>query len=286
MKYVLHIFICIVQCIDLLAQSRKHLIIANETSRQPLAYATIKYTNKNIGFYTSESGEIDLALVHDDTLIITYVGFIQKKVFGDLLKIDTIFLKPVSNILTELIIKPHKPIDKPLEVGYMNEKTDFKSRSMIAVEFAVQVPLPEKYQLYKISQIIISLQKTSIVNPVRIHIYEPASNMEPGDEILKEDIIIKKVNGTNRFEIDVSLQNIVTSSKIIFIGLEWIENTYYRNKISGPYTRFTTSLNEARTYTRTINDISHKWVKFNPNSASTLPPPNLIAGLKIQPLEN
>lgn len=285
MKSVFYFFSSIISLIDLNGQSMRRFVIVDDSLHQPLPYATIRFSNKNIGFYANEQGEAITSVSSNDTLLVSFVGFKEKKIGGTSLHNDTIALTINSPNLTEIIIKTNRIIGSPQNIGYTNEKTSFKTGSMVAVEFAVRINLPKEYNLFKVNQIILPLQKTNSNNPVRVHLYEVNSNMEPGDEILKDDILITKINSNGNLHIDVSHQEITTSSKFLFVGLEWVGNSA-ANTMLGPYTRFTTSLKEAQTYTRTINDIAHKWVKFALGPSKNGNPSNFIAGLVVQPLEN
>lgn len=266
------------------AQLSRKVIIADSISHKSLPFATIRFVNRNAGMYADENGVLKLSYDAIDTMVVSHVGYVERGISGKQVMVDTFFLAPLQQALSEVIIKPYKAIGKEMKTGTLDQRTAFKTGSMVAVEFAVMIELPKQYAEYKLKKVIIPLQKTTVVNPVRLHLYEVLDDGTPGEELLREDVLIGSVSGSKDYVIDVEKQHIFISSSALYVSVEWVGNAMDRSRISGPFTRFTDALGRSMTYTRTINDKAHNWVKFNPGSGSSGRPPNLMAGLVVLPI--
>ncbi len=273
---------------ELFGQPTSKILILDKKTYQPLSYSTVRIKNKNVGVYADENGLVDLALNLNDTLLVSHIGYRNTSISTlSLKKNDTIFLIEEILPLTEISIKNLKPFDEPITIGSINEKPEIRSGSMIAAEFATRFLLTKKSRYNRLLKIVIPLSKGNGDNKIRLHIYDVNEDLTPGDELLTQDIIIDySKNSRKLLEVDIRDMNIIDTSTYIFVGLEWIGNSNER-KVQGPYVRFTQKISKQLTYTRTINDSTHSWVKFQPkigNSSGN--PPNLIIGLIVQPLKN
>lgn len=273
---------------ELFGQSTSKILILDKKTFQPLSYSTVRIKNKNVGVYADENGLVDLALNLNDTLLVSHIGYHNTSISTlSLKKNDTIFLIGEILPLPEISIRNLKPLDEPITIGSINEKPEIRSGSMIAAEFATRFLLTKKSRYNRLLKIVIPLSKGNADNKIRLHIYDVNEDLTPGDELLTRDIIIDySKNSRKPLEVDIRDMNIIDTSTYIFVGLEWIGNSNER-KVQGPYVRFTQKISKQLTYTRTINDSTHSWVKFQPKMGnSSGNPPNLIIGLTVQPLKN
>lgn len=267
-----------------LGQSGRKFCIVDSLSRKPLPYATVRFPGKQTGVYADIDGNVLLVLDNRDSIVFSHVGYKQASKVGLELLDDTILLAPMHLQLEEVKVGSYRPVDKLQILGTTKLKNTFWAGSMVAVEFAVRVDLPQNFDLFQVKKVLIPLRKVSVSNPVRLHLYESTDEGWPGAELLWKDVIIEKLTENKEYQIDLAEQTIITRSRRLFVSLEWIGNSAERSRVTGPYASFTTSLPEPMTFTRSINDSAHKWVRFLPGSSKVSRQPNLIAGLHVVPL--
>jgi hypothetical protein len=269
------------------SQVKIELSVVDDSTHEPLPYATVRFTNKNEGFYCDKQGMLKFSAALGDTVVITYTGYIQetvKKFSGNLL---TVKLKRKNYLLPEFTVKTFHENGRRKEIGYHKKSKSVFMGSQMMLEFAVKLELPDDTTLYKILEIIVPLQRKKDINRLRIHLYGVNELGLPGDELLKSDILLSDENNeemkkNGRF--DVSKQSIIVSSKNIFVGVEWISEVEVSTALMGPSVKFTDAFKGAYTYVRMPVFFGGEW-RLN----SYLSPyakqgysENLAAGLRIQ----
>ncbi len=266
------------------AQTSQNLVIVDATSRQPLPFSTVRFINKNLGVYSNENGRVLSNIESLDTLVISFVGYLNKQIIGKSLSPDSIFLHQDTAKLQEVIVKPFDPQGKPLIQGILGEKPFIRTGSAIAVEFAARIYISQDFDLIKVNEILIPLSKTTTDNIIRFHLYEGTENGMPGEELLNQDLRINDILSDRMVKVDLRSQNILTNSKMLFVSIEWLGSQGVAKGLTGPFVRFSKSSPSVNTFTRTINDATHQWVEFNPKIKSSNPP-NLVAQVVVQPMK-
>lgn len=269
------------------SQANVELCVVDDSTHEPLPYATVHFTNKNEGFYCDKQGKLKLSAAIGDTIVVTYTGYVEGKVtkFPETTLVVRLQRKTYS--LPEFIVKTYHEKGKPKEVGYHKKPKSFFMGSQMMLEFAVKLELPDDTTQYKIHEIILPIRRMNNINRLRIHLYSMNENGLPGDELLKSDITLTDENSdemkkNGRF--DVSGQNIIVSSKYVFVGVEWITEIKASRVYMGPSVKFTDAVKEPYTYYRTTKYYNDKWqtnVYISPYIKKGYSE-NLVAGLKIQ----
>lgn len=200
--------------------------VINSNDKKPVEYASVSIERRAVYRDADSSGRFSLPVFESDTIIISCIGFNEKRITGESLKQNKVVeLIPKDNILPTVYTGKFKSI----KVGINETKV---SRSMSAnlserEEFATLIQVPSSVKVYtinKVSFVIRNKDRKSIAcNPVRMHIYSVAPNGSPGEELLKEDVVITEMNITkNRLEIEFKDRDITLTSPSFFVAIQWL----------------------------------------------------------------
>jgi len=91
----------------------------------PLPGATVRLGTMHLGTHTSTSGEFELQAIHPgDELIISFVGFKEKRiVIGDNVRYYHIILRPLENLLDEMVIQGYGTTTRRFNLGSISSVT-------------------------------------------------------------------------------------------------------------------------------------------------------------------
>lgn len=200
--------------------------VINSNDKNPVQYASVSIERRAVYQDADSSGRFKLSIFDSDTIVLSCIGFIEKRITGKSLKQNR-----VVELIPKDIVLPTVYTGKfnSIKVGINETKV---SRSMSAnlgerEEFATLIQVPTSVKVYtinKVSFVIRNKDRKSITcNPVRMHIYSVASNGSPGEELLKEDVVITEMNITkNRLEIELKDQDITLTLASFFVSIQWL----------------------------------------------------------------
>ncbi len=269
------------------SQIKIELSVVDDSTHEPLPYATVRFTNKNEGFYCDKQGMLKLSAALGDTVVITYTGYIQETVKNFSGNALTVKLKRKNYLLPEFTVRTFHENGRRKEIGYHKKPKSVFMGSQMMLEFAVKLELPDDTTLYKILEIIVPVRNINDSNRLRIHVYAMDESGLPGEELLKEDILLTDETGEEMKEkgwVDVSGQNIIVNSKYVFVGVEWISEMKSSKTYKGSSVKFTDFNRESNTYYRTTKYYNDKWRLHNFVSQNVKKgySENMAAGLGIQ----
>jgi hypothetical protein len=270
------------------AQTSFNSYVFDIITREPIPFATVKNITKRIAFYANERGEINSEVNKGDTIIISCVGYEEKKMVVPA-RVDTFFLIPRQIVLKEVSVSNLALPE--ISIGLVNKKTGISSSSQVFVEFAIKISLPKGNDYYQLKKILLRAKKTTNDNDrIRLHVYKPDKSGFPGEEMLPKDILINDYDRKKGIiEIDISDLDLYIEDEIVFIGFEFIGKINKEfPKENGSTIYFTLLHPEPVSYSRTILDTEHKWHLMDAASPWAVPfknrglVPNLLASIVIQ----
>lgn len=201
-------------------------------SKKTIPHATVFIEKANLFTDADSSGVFEIDIAGDDTLLITSIGYKEKKIaVSDVKKNAVVLLQPLAVQLPELFIGKRKKITLGNLKG--KKKFDMNSDDCVRYEMATRITVPEGIQRYQLKAITINGIGFNAANPVRIHVYSAGKYGEPHDELMKKDIIIKenKVHN-NILTIDVEEQGIILDEDVFFVGVQWIADSINKHRIN------------------------------------------------------
>ncbi len=243
------------------AQNTCKGVLIDSLSKEPLEFANVGLIGKGIGSVSNEKGEFEFKVPDSLAMVPLKISLIGYKSVA--LKVSEvqngkrIFLPPASISLEEVQINPKKVKIKVLG----NETTSkavsggFKS-NLLGAEMAIRLNIkyPDTYlRTLKFHINGNSLGKTPIF---RVNIYAKGPDGMPGENILKQNIIIEPKDTVGLVEVDLK-PYLVFVSEDVFVSIEWIKDL---GNATGLY--FSTKLIGSATYFRTTSQA--KWEKTTP----------------------
>ncbi len=236
-------------------------LLIDSLSKEPLEFANVGLIGKGIGSVSNEKGEFEFKVPDSLAMVplkISLIGYkpISLKV-SEVQNGKRILLPPASISLEEVQINPKKVKIKVLG----NETTSkavsggFKS-NLLGAEMGVRLNIkhPDTYlRTLKFHINSNTLGKTPIF---RVNIYAKGPDGMPGENILKQNIIIEPKDTVGLVEVDLK-PYLVFVSEDVFVSIEWIKDL---GNATGLY--FSTKLIGSATYFRTTSQA--KWEKTTP----------------------
>lgn len=231
-------------------------------SNLPISFATVQIIGTNHIVDADENGYFEINSEEKiRNLLITSIGYKDTIIpFGYFKNRDTVFISPKYLNLEEVVIK--NPVVKIF--GIVNEKMGTSrvgGNAAARAELTTLIDIPEDVQYYRICKIFIKGKRFSEENPVRLHLYAFNQNGLPGEELLKQQVIITKQDfdtKNNVITIDVKEQNIFLENSSFFVGVQWITSVKIKNP-SGPEIIQTYKIPKVLSYYRQANLNNNFW---------------------------
>jgi hypothetical protein len=208
-------------------------ILINAENGEPVAFANIGITDRNIGTVSNAGGwfEIELNSTYDkDSLRISCIGYLDKQFMIHDLKNEirnagmiTIKLIPISYDLDEVLIKPNETRNYTL--GYYCDSNSAYGNAFYSTELGtemgvvMQLPRKKDHAYLRRARFYVG-EFTFDTFPVRLNIYNLKDGL-PDKNILKETVFID-ITSPGEYVIELTPQNITVNGDF-FISLE-----YYR----------------------------------------------------------
>lgn len=228
------------------AQQTIKCVVIDSLSLQAVEFANVGILNKGLGTVSNEQGEFTLTVPDSllkQTLRVSMIGY-QAKIFkiSEVLKLATIELKPLAVNLNEVSVSAKKTKFKILgnETRTDNVTAGFTT-SYLGTELAVRLNIKHKNtQLRKFKANIVT---GGASNPAfRLNVYKVDKNGAPGENILKENVIIHVEQIPCFIDLDLSPYGIYTDQDV-YIAIEWVKAMNKNNKVM-----FSAKLIGAQTY--------------------------------------
>lgn len=290
---ILVFLILFLSCHFGMCQKRK-IVVCDAQTHEGIPFATVKVLNRPTGICADENGCFNLSLQENDSLLITRIGYFTK---SEKANKDTIFLEEKETFLNEIPVTPKKT--KNYFFGNANTKLEKKSvpfitdgKSASFTEMVSLIEIPDNFQNYKINGVLMIVENPKGKPLTRLHIYAPDLNGLPGEEILREDIIINHC--INRNKIDLSRFDLFSNERKLFVGFEFLVTDFqeflvtdFQEFKSVSQNRigfcFTESIPQNFTYIRTVFSEKYKWrpIFALVNNGNPIPD-NLMVSLIIE----
>ncbi len=206
-------------------------IITDAETKSPIEFVNIGILNKNKGTISNLNGEFKLSVPKqflNDSLTISHVNYHPIKIPIKNLKNQTIFLKPRTNELTEVIVTNKKKRNRKIGVKSYNPFLWLRavSEDMDIIENAQRINIPDKSVRVKYVNVYLRTGFESDSSFVRVNFYKNVDNA-PDEKIVFENIVQKKKIEPGWLQIDLTKQYIYLEEDF-FVGVEFIPD--FKNK--------------------------------------------------------
>jgi hypothetical protein len=203
--------------------------VISEDDNTPIAYASIGIKNKEAGCVADSTGRFTLQLPpfvkSTDSLIISSIGFERSGfVVAKVKTVKEFRLKGNSQDLNNVIVKSHF---KELKLGNAKEETFLFFRAWGAkgtggeIGQIMEVPI-NSFSIHKVE---IKIDNKYDTCWVRLHVRSVTSTGQPGEELLKENIIkpIFSTNSNDSITFELQGDDFEVSNNKIFVGFEVLD---------------------------------------------------------------
>ena len=218
---------------SIFSQSNSEIIVIDSLTRQPIPYVSIAFTESKNGTYSNYAGIFSKPI--GNTIYMSCVGYYSKYASVSS-STDTILLTPKLYEIPEIIIsKNSKP--KDLEIGYAKEESEFAKSNSSGGEIAVLISDSKEIGMH-INKVVLRIFKKDyalksnnidFTSVFMINFYNATDNMEVGEQINKDRLILKSDQLTKRTIFDVSNLNLQMSMNGVFVSIEWIGKENIQN---------------------------------------------------------
>jgi len=217
-----------------------HGKIIDESTGDGIPFSTIEIMGKGIGTVANSDAVFSIKLSKinlNDTLSFRSLGYINKKFLVNSLEPENknqIQLKPKVYQLKEVIIETNIVSNKTVRLGTYKKKTRAGYHMNRWMQISIFMENNKNYKgiIKNVSYYI--LKSGNPKTPFRVRIYKRDKEKNcPGEELLKESLIVKPQKKQGWFSVDVSKYNILIPEEGYFVAMEWINagDKYYYSKI-------------------------------------------------------
>lgn len=193
-------------------------IVKDSISGEPIPYVNIGIENENVGTTSEENGQFQLNYNnYSKRIIFSSLGYETKKV---LVKNQLeILLKPSEIKLNEVILLGKKNT-KEIEIGKSKNSFSqaFDNGPRIDVKY---FPYKQKYKTTKfIKEVTVTTDNEIQEATFKLHFYNVDENGFPGNELIKNALLVKVKKGVLKTILDISDYNLIMPQNGIFVGFE------------------------------------------------------------------
>ena len=233
--------------------------LLDSVSKKPIPFANIGIPRKGLGSVSDENGNFQLTI--PDSLLkfplkISCLGYNTKIFYANKFTPNTIYMGPSSLSLNEVTVFEKKKLTKTtigntrarpsIELAYKAEDLGY--------EMGVKVNV--KHSRTRLKKLKFSIGTGSFDSILfRFNVYEVDQFGFPGENILKQTILVHVPAKSRRVEVDLSEYNIVVNDDF-FLALEWIKKTG-EMKTKTDYLSFDSEMMSGGTYYRKTSQ--DKW---------------------------
>lgn len=232
--------------------------LIDSLSQKGVEFANIGLLGKGYGTVSDENGRYEFTV--PDSLIneqikISIIGYSPKSfAVATLTRMATVRLQQSSTNLGEVTVTAAKT-----KVKILGNETRSKAvsggfvKNNLGAEMAVKLNI--KQPQTQIRKVAFNINRNTLgKQPIfRLNLYNADKNGMPGDNILKQNIIIEPKDTVGLVEVDLKPYAVLVDDDV-FISIEWIKDL---GDVKGLY--FSTKLASGNTYYRLISQ--DKWQK-------------------------
>lgn len=235
-------------------------VLLDNSTKQPIEFANIGIVGKGVGTVSNERGEYNFIIpdsLMNNTVKISMIGYKAESFSTERFqKLSEINLIQSATNLNEVAIAVKKTKVKVLgnETKTKAVSAGFKNNSLGA-EFGIRLHI--KNPQTHLRKLMFNINRNSLDKlPIfRFNVYAMDKKGNPGENILKQNIIVSPSEKTGFVEFDLTPYAIFVDDDVI-ISIEWIKDL---GDAKGLY--FSTKLIGSSTYFRQTSQA--KWEKIN-----------------------
>jgi len=212
--------------------------ILDSLSLRPVSYATVSTLSTSM--YCDSLGYFKLNNIQDNYIIISCIGYNNKKINIYFDQCDTILLSPVFKELVPVTVsKPSLQMDKKIQLGKLEGKSKFSINVPSGLTILKYFPMPEQSKAYIIGELKIRASHSPEdyePRKVRVRIFEANAENVLGRDILQSSDIFIIDNIKNQLAtLDLSGYGIKMPKSGCFVGIEFIRNGFEKDLKSKEY---------------------------------------------------
>ena len=191
----------------------------------PIEFVNIGILNENKGTISNPKGEFSLDLHRefvDDSLTISHVNYYPLKIPVESFQDRTLFLKPKTVELTEVIVSNKRKRTRTIGVKSYNPLLwlGALSQDMDIIENAQRINIPDRSVRVKRVNIHLRAGFKADSSYVRVNFYNNV-DQAPGERIVFENILRKKKIEPGWLQIDLT-DHFIYLDEDFFVGIEFI----------------------------------------------------------------
>jgi hypothetical protein len=211
----------------LISQTAIKCTVLDSSTHQPVEFANVGIASKGLGTVTNEKGEFSLSIpdsLKNDKVRISILGYRTREIKqAELARTGSVLLSPSSYKLNEVVIKPGKPKFKTLgnKTTSKNMICGFSSNNL-GCEMAVKLNIKHKETwIKKLSFNIVKNIYDDVI--FRVNIYKKDKDGNPGENLLKQNLLISPKTKTGLVEVDLTPYFLLADDDV-FVSIEWIKD--------------------------------------------------------------
>jgi len=234
-------------------------IIIEDKNKKPIPYCNVYISgNDDVGVVSDENGQfiLNYKVQQNDTLIISNIAYknvsiplnnrnINEINLGTISLVESIYILPEVSIL----LKQDKIVEKGVYkkkflLNMRNYQMTMDGQEIISVLIENDFKQNQEAYLKSVKYYIKDNSTTGYL--FRVHVYGVSlTQLEPGEELLKVNIIKRYPNTYGWVEIDLKDYNIKMPDNGLFVGIEYIDEPLKKSFLNSNGKSCLTNLNDS-----------------------------------------
>ena len=207
----------------------KHQGLVLDENSNPISFVNIISENKHTATTSDKFGKFPLNVFGTDAnIVLTAIGYKSKTV--KVSEAETVVLKKEVLQLKEVFIEYVKNKNN-IEIGGAKMMSFYHHHHMMATHIPAKFfKYKPQYSQTKFIKEAVILTKSRLKNATfKLRMFSANSDGSPGEDIIKDDIIVKTKKGKQKNVINLSDFKITFPTEGVFVGFEWINSN--ENKV-------------------------------------------------------
>lgn len=200
--------------------------VIDSESGEGIPYVNIGIPSLALGTVSDLKGNFEWQKSdNQDSIVFSSIGFETKKLtVSQVEALKTVSLNPVEYELEEVNILASRFANEEVLLGAKNKKRGISlgfGSSQLGTEVGSRISIDQPFYVKSAHFVLNHAKGDSMV--FRINIYQIDEDNNVGDQLLREQIIIRKKQKKGTIEVNMEPYNVVLKEDIL-LCLEWLEN--------------------------------------------------------------
>ena len=209
-----------------LSQSNVQAMVLDSKTHKAIPYVNIGIPSLAIGTVSDLKGNFDWSGSDDqDSVMFSCIGYESKNLlYSQIKEQKTVYLNPIEYTLSNIEVKATRFGEEEIILGARNKKRGLSlgfGSTQLGTEVGSKISIKQPFFVKSAHFVLNHAKGDSMI--YRMNVYALSEEGEVGEQLLKDQIIIRREQKKGTINVDLEKYNIILEGDIL-LCLEWLEN--------------------------------------------------------------